>query len=150
MIKRLWPILPLLAAAAGPARAEQGALPTWLAGCWEQVSGERWVEECWMKPRGDIMLGAGRAGRGDTLGEWEATQIGRGEDGMLTFWASPAGAPRTAFTLHLQAPNEVIFVNPAHDYPQRIRYWRDGELLKAEVALADGSKAVGFTYRRAR
>ncbi|MCA1662513.1 MAG: DUF6265 family protein [Novosphingobium sp.] len=94
----------LLAVAAGslaalgalPARAEQGSLPEWLAGCWEQRDGERWVEECWMAPRGDIMLGAGRSGRGNALTGWEAMQIGRGDDGMLTFWASPKGAPRVA------------------------------------------------------
>ena len=103
-----------------------------------------------MKPRGEIMLGAGRAGRGDTLGEWEATQIGRGEDGMLTFWASSKGAARTAFPLQAQSPGSVTFLNREHDYPQRVRYWREGELLKAEIALADGSKAVGFTYQRAK
>ena len=139
-----------LLAGTGPAWAEQGSLPTWLAGCWEQVSGESWVEECWMAPRGDIMLGSGRAGRGDSLGEWEATQIGRAEDGMLTFWASPQGAGRTAFTLQVQSSDSVTFVNAAHDYPQRVRYWRDGDLMKAEVAMADGSKAIGFAYRRVR
>jgi hypothetical protein len=126
--------------------AEQGSLPTWLAGCWKQVEGERWVEECWMAPRGDIMLGAGRAGRGDALTNWEAMQIGRNSEGILTFWASPDGAPRVAFTLQAQSPEQVTFVNRAHDYPQRVRYWRDGRLLRAEVAKADGSDAQGFTF----
>jgi len=136
----------LFAATAAPASAEQGSLPAWLTGCWEQVEGERWVEECWMEPRGDIMLGAGRSGRGEALAVWEAMQIGRGEDGMLTFWASPEGAPRVAFEMQAQGPNDVTFVNRAHDYPQRVRYWRDGRLLKAEIAMADGSRAVGFSF----
>ena len=139
----------LFAAAAAPASAEQGSLPAWLSGCWEQVEGERWVEECWMGPRGDIMLGAGRSGRGPALSVWEAMQIGRGEDGMLTFWASPDGAPRVAFTMQAQGPNDVTFLNRAHDYPQRVRYWREGDLLKAEIAMADGSRPVGFTFARA-
>lgn len=128
------------------ANAEQGSLPAWMAGCWKQVEGERWVEECWMAPRGDIMLGAGRSGRGDKLSNWEAMQIGRDPDGMLTFWASPNGAPRVAFTLQTQSPGSVTFVNRAHDYPQRVRYWRDGRLLRAEVAKADGSDAQGFAF----
>ena len=137
-------------AAPGAAAADADSpLPGWMAGCWEQVAGERWVEECWMQPRGGIMLGAGRSGRGERLGEWEATQIVREADGGVAFWASPKGAPRVAFALHEQGAQSVTFVNPAHDFPQRVRYWREGELLKAEVALADGSKAIGFTYRRA-
>jgi len=136
-------------AAAAPASAEQGSLPTWLSGCWEQVEGERWVEECWMEPRADIMLGAGRSGRGEALSVWEAMQIGRGEDGMLTFWASPEGAPRVAFTLQAQGPRDVTFLNRAHDYPQRVRYWRDGERLRGEIAMADGSRAVSFSFIRA-
>ena len=137
----------LALAPLAPVSAEQGSLPAWLAGCGKQVEGERWVEECWMAPRADIMLGAGRSGRGDKLGNWEAMQIGRDDaDGMLTFWASPNGAPRVAFTLQAQGPTDVTFLNRAHDYPQRVRYWRDGRLLRAEVAKADGSDPQSFTF----
>ena len=44
----------------------------------------------------------------------------------------------------------VTFVNTANDYPQRIRYWREGPLLKAEIALEDGSRARTWTYKRGR
>ena len=135
--------------AAASAHAEQGSLPAWLTGCWEQTDGERWVEDCWMGPRGDIMLGAGRSGRGEQLAVWESMQIGRGEDGMLTFWASPEGAPRVAFAVQAQGPRDVTFLNRAHDYPQRVRYWRDGDRLRAEIAMADGSRAVSFSFVRA-
>jgi hypothetical protein len=147
MNKLLW-ILPLAFVAAGPAQAEPAALPGWLVGCWEQVEGDKWTDECWTTPRGGIQIGSGRSGRGEKLNSWESMQIERGEDGGLTFYGSPGGAPRVAFPLVSQAAQEVVFANPAHDYPQRIRYWRDGELLRAEIALADGSKAVGLTYRR--
>jgi hypothetical protein len=42
----------------------------------------------------------------------------------------------------------VTFVNAVHDYPQRIRYWREGEEMFAEISLADGSKPVRWRYRR--
>jgi hypothetical protein len=42
---------------------------------------------------------------------------------------------------------EIIFVNPAHDYPQRIRYWQDGRRLNAEISLKDGSRAMRWLYR---
>jgi hypothetical protein len=41
----------------------------------------------------------------------------------------------------------IEFANPAHDYPQRIKYWRDGATLKAEVSLIDGSDAMQWSYR---
>lgn len=143
----------IFAVAAAPlvlSAAPAADLPGWMTGCWEQVEGDRWVDECWTRPRGGILIGSGRSGKGEALKSWEAMQIVRGPDGKLTFWASPQGGARVAFPLVSQRVSEVVFANPAHDYPQRIRYWREGELLKAETALADGSKAVGFTYRRDR
>jgi hypothetical protein len=41
-----------------------------------------------------------------------------------------------------------VFANPAHDYPQRIRYWLEGNALNAEISRIDGSKTVRWTYRR--
>ena len=37
--------------------------------------------------------------------------------------------------------------NPAHDYPQRIRYWRQGKLLMAEFSKLDGSQTERWNYR---
>lgn len=42
----------------------------------------------------------------------------------------------------------IEFANPAHDYPQRIRYWREGNRLKARISLMDGSKAEDWDYGR--
>ena len=136
----------ILLLATGAAGAP--AMPAWMAGCWEQASGDRWTEECWMPPRGGIMLGAGRSGQGDVLKEWESTQISASADGKLTYWGSPGGAARVPFAMVSQSPGEIVFANPAHDYPQRIRYWKDGEMLGAEISLADGTKSVRWSYRR--
>lgn len=135
----------LLLTGAAPPSAE---LPGWLAGCWEQVDGEKWADECWTRPRGGILIGSGRSGHGATLKSWEAMQIVSASDGKVTFWASPNGAARVGFPLVSQGASEIVFANPAHDYPQRVRYWREGELLKAEIALADGSKAIVYTFKR--
>jgi hypothetical protein len=139
---------------AVPAGAQD--MPTWMAGCWEMraetAEGERWADECWMSPSGGIMLGASRSGRGEGIDSWEATQIklestdaSDSEAVQMTFWASPNGAGRTPFTLAASELPGVTFVNLANDYPQRIRYWRDGELLKAEISLADGSNPMRWT-----
>jgi len=146
-------LIAALLAAPVAAAEETPPLPGWMAGCWEQVEGERWTEECWTAPRAGTMLGSSRSGRGDTLIEWETMQILPGDAASgpgPVFWGSPRGAARTAFAWRPDAGPGIAFVNAAHDYPQRIRYWREGENLIAEIALADGSKPRRWTYRPRR
>ena len=144
----MWQIL--AAVLAGDARPV--ALPDWMAGCWEHRSQDRWTEECWTVPRGGIMLGNGRSGTGGVLDSWEVMQIELVETDdpvidPLTFYGAPKGQNRTAFSWDRssKAPG-ITFVNAGHDYPQRIRYWRDGKDLVAEVSLAGGSKAQRWRY----
>ena len=134
-------IIAALAAAAEP-------MPEFLTGCWEEVEGSRWTEECWMEPRAQVMLGATREGDGDRLTMWEFARIAPDAQGKLTFYASPRGAPASAFPRASSGKNHVEFASPAHDYPQRIRYERKGERLDATISLLDGSKAVRWSYRR--
>jgi hypothetical protein len=70
--------------------------------------------------------------------------------GRLVFHAKPQGQAPTDFfsTSRDYAPPTLEFVNEKHDYPQRIRYWREGALLMAEIAMADGSKPERWTYHR--
>lgn len=131
-----------------PAQAQQTPLPGWMAGCWEETKGNNWTEECWTAPRAGSMLGSGRSVRGDQLRNWEVMQILADRDGKIAFWGAPQAANRTPFAMVSQTEREIVFANPAHDYPQRIRYWREGDVLNAETALADGSKAARWTYRR--
>jgi hypothetical protein len=63
-----------LVGAAPPAVPDVNDLG-WMAGCWEQRDGDRWTEECWTAPRGGLMLGGSRAGRGDSISEWESLRI---------------------------------------------------------------------------
>ncbi len=103
-----------------------------------------------MSPRGGIMLGAGRSGVGETLREWEATEILVDPDGTLAYWASPDGGARVRFPMVSQGPHEIVFANPAHDYPQRIRYWMEGDTLNAEISAIGGDRARRWTYQRTR
>ena len=130
------------------------ALPDWMAGCWVQEQGERWTDECWTTPRGGVMLGSGRSGRGEQIASFEVMQIvlspaPDGQAAGMAFWGAPGGEGRTSFAWQPSAEPGVTFVNAAHDYPQRIRYWREGKLLMAETSLADGSNANRWSYRRA-
>jgi len=149
MIAPMTIVIAAIAGGTAVARPEPGSsAPAWMAGCWEQVSGEHWTEECWMGPRGGVMLGAGRSGVGEKLREWEASEIIAGPDGKLAYWASPQGGARVSFPMVSQGPHEIVFANPAHDYPQRIRYWMEGEALNAEISMIGGDRPRRWTYRR--
>lgn len=133
--------------------ATEPKLPDWMAGCWESRTGERWTEECWTIPRAGMMMGSGRSGTGGLLDSWEVMQIETVETDdpaidPLTFYGAPKGQNRTAFAWVPGSEPGLTFVNAGHDYPQRIRYWREGEALVAETSLMDGSKAVRWRYRR--
>ena len=141
----------LMTAAALAAGAPAPSLPQWMAGCWETHDKTVWVEECWSKPRAGIMLGSGRSGTGERLFNWEVMQIIRvdTEDPaipQMTFYGAPGGKNRTPFTWIVSKDEGVTFVNAQHDYPQRIRYWREGRELVAEISLMDGSKAQRWRY----
>jgi hypothetical protein len=129
-------------------------LPAWMAGCWEMRDGERWAEECWTIPRGGMMLGSGRTGTGDRVESWENMRIALAEpdpDGTtigMAFVAAPGGAGWTTFGWRPGEDDGVTFYNAGNDYPQRVRYWREGELLKAEISLGDGSQATRWTFSR--
>jgi hypothetical protein len=109
--------------------------------------GANWSDEVWMDPRGGIMLGVARSGFGPDLQSWEVSQIKLKPDGTISFFAQPHGKDPTEFPLVLISEQSIEFANPAHDYPQRIRYWRQGKLLMAEISRMDGSDAVRWNYR---
>ena len=131
--------------------AEAAALPmpAFLAGCWEQrTEAGRWTEECWTDTRGGLMIGSGRDGQGDTVRHWEWMRIERGADGSVTFFGSPKGAAAVGFKATEGDGKSITFVNPSHDYPQRVRYIVTDNGLDAEVSLANGSNPNRWSYRR--
>jgi hypothetical protein len=124
-------------------------MPAFLSGCWEQNRDDgRWTEECWTDPRGGLMIGSGRDGKGDQVRHWEWMRIERGPDGAVTFYGSPKGAPAVGFKAVEADGKSITFVNPTHDYPQRVRYITTKVGLDAEVSLADGRKLERWSYRR--
>jgi hypothetical protein len=151
-------LLPVLAlAGAGGAGAQSGgAAPrigqvAWLAGCWEQVDGRRTVDEQWTRPRGGLMLGAGRTLDGDFLVEFEQVRIFE-RRGRLVYGARPSGQDPAEFESILVSDSAVTFENLGHDFPQRVMYRRVG--MDSLVGRVEGRRAgrirgVDFPYRRA-
>ena len=120
----------------------------WMSGRWEAVSGARWTEESWSAPRGGVLMGYSRSGRGEDLREFEFLRIQAGADGALAYWASPGGRSPVAFRLVSRSGTEAVFENPQHDFPQRIRYVRQGDTLTATISAIDGSNAMSWSFAR--
>ena len=139
--------------AAMPASAADIADLEWLAGTWKTESkGEaaRWTEERWSPPRGGTMLGTGLSGRGGKALSYEFMRIAVDDKGEIAFWGSPQGATPVPFRLESMTESEAVFVNPAHDYPERIVYRVTGRGMTATTSLADGSNAQSWKYKRIR
>jgi len=135
----------LMAAALAVETPPQPNLPSWMSGCWEQRDGESWVEECWTGVRAGQMMGSSRTGKGDVLQWYEHSRI-TSDGGVTTYCALPKGQSGGCFNASKVGENEIVFENEAHDFPQRIRYWREGRDLLAEISLKDGSKAQRWRY----
>jgi hypothetical protein len=139
----------LLCATAAPAQTAVTQL-AWLAGCWRLDDRGRVVEEQWTRPLGGIMLMAGRTVRGDTLVEFEQVRLFP-RDGRLVYAAAPSGQTPAEFISTVVSDSAVTFENPAHDFPQRVRYRRaGGDSLVARVeGLRRGVlRGIDFAYQR--
>ncbi len=121
----------------------------WLAGCWQLEKDGVRIDEQWMAPAGGLMLGIVRTVRNGAVVAHEHLLL-RAEDGGIVLTASPFGQATTSFRLVAQAPGEVAFANPAHDFPQRISYRKtaDGKLVARVEGLVDGKlEGLDFPYR---
>ncbi len=121
-----------------------------MKGCWERRAGTRIVEEQWMSPRGGTMLGISRTVRGDTLIEYEYVRVFE-RNGRLVYAAQPARQQPAEFESTSIEANAIVFANPAHDFPQRIRYRLAGDSLFARIegTMNGQERGVDFRYARA-
>lgn len=139
------------AAASGPAAGKGRAgidRAAWLAGAWLAKTGEEWTEERWAPPRGGVMLGTSLAGKGGVASSFEFMRITADPGGGLTFWGAPGGKPAVPFRAAGGGAGLLVFENPAHDYPTRISYRRDGDILVATVSGPGGANPMTWRYKR--
>ena len=139
----MWMMMAAVLAAEAPAPA----LPAWMAGCWEQITGESWAEECWTGPRAGLMMGSSRTGKAEALEFYEHMRITTGAEGT-SFCALPKGQAGGCFKASNSTAAGIIFENPGHDYPTRIAYRREGDELIAEISGPNGSNPQNWRYRR--
>ncbi len=140
----------LQGAEADPARRGVKSLG-WLAGAWTLERNGRTVLEEWMPPAGGTMLGMSRTVAGARTVEYEFLILREDAAGDILYVAKPSRQPEASFKLVKAGEREVVFENPAHDFPQRISYTLkpDGTLLAAIEGTRNGqARRVEFPYRR--
>ena len=125
----------------------------WIAGCWASDDGKERVEENWMKPSGQSMIGMSRTVAGGKTVFTEYIQI-RESNGQLAYIVSLGLAAKpVVFKLVKSSDNEATFENPEHDFPQRIIYRRestDSLFARIEGQEKGVNKGIDFRYRRTR
>lgn len=127
----------------------------WLAGCWEAASadGQDAAEEQWMAPRGGLMVGMSRSIRGGEALGYELATIRADAEGRLIYHAEPSGQTPTDFPARSVESGRLEFVNPDHDFPQKIVYVQmDKNFVHAVVfsKADDADPAFLIPYRRTK
>src|SRR5262245_23156026 len=115
-------------AAAPPTVKDVG----WISGCWEYTRNTRHVAEHWLPVEGDTMIGVSRTVNAGKTTEWEFLMIRSGPKG-IDYVAKPSGQAEATFTAAAATATEVVFENPAHDFPKKIGYKRSGDALTAWI-----------------
>jgi hypothetical protein len=132
---------------ACPAPAGEPPDLRWLAGAWCHAEAGRSIEEHWLVERGGLMLGVNRTiGQSGAAFEFLRIEL---KPGAVRYIAQPGGAPPVAFALVAADTRRIVFANPAHDFPKRVQYWRNGDVLHARVDDGtDAGAAEEFTWKR--
>ncbi len=141
-------LLPLLLQAAPVSQPAAGLFAlSWLAGCWRFETASRVVDEQWMAPAGDGMLGMSRTVAAGRIAEHEYMQI-RVQEGRLVYIAQPSSQTRTTFTAVSATEREAVFENLAHDFPQRVIYRKGegGATLQARIEGMRGGQLRGVDF----
>lgn len=122
----------------------------WLAGHWCGGSAERKIDEVWLPEAGGALLGMSRTVRGERTESFEFMRlVPAGKDAGLH--VQPNGVAPTLFALTGHGEGWLVLENPAHDFPNRIEYRRDGAGLRASIAGPgrDGETLeIPFAYQR--
>jgi hypothetical protein len=119
----------------------------WLAGSWCRSSGDLSSEEHWMRNAGGVMLGMSRTiTRRGTEFEFVRIEI---TPNAARYIAMPSGQPQASFELTQAGERSATFANPSHDFPKRIRYWREDQRLFARIdGGSDTAGARTFSWTR--
>ncbi len=138
--------LQLFAAVSFAAEPASIANLSFMSGCWEVKEGPMFTEEQWSKPAGDTMLGLSRTLKTGKTVFSEFMRIEKTPDGFAYRARILPGQPGTLFKMIRSTETEVVFENPAHDFPQRILYRKTEGGLFARIEGIDKGKPRGVDF----
>jgi len=130
--------LPALVSADGTSSSDFD----WLEGCW--MTPDNRAQEVWVIDDKQSLVGFAVSIKDSKLGSYELLSIKQDEDGSWVYTAHPSGQKPASFRAEEMAESSVVFANPDHDFPQEIRYLRDGERLTATISMLGGADSVSF------
>jgi len=151
-MKTAYALALLFAAVPAVSRAQSNDVDSvsWISGCWIAVQGSTEIEEQWMQPKGDTVIGMSRTVRGSRTTGYEYLMVRPGTD-RLIYSAVPSGQVATDFVA--TAVSNALFrvENPDHDFPQKIEYVAvSDDSLRARVYgnVSDTEPSFVLNYTR--
>lgn len=120
---------------------------SWMEGHWRSEADGRVSEEIWTNGEGGLYLGVNRSLRNGQASGFEYLRI-INTDERTAYCAQPGGGEAVCFDQVESTEHAVTFENPDHDFPQRIRYVRDGDRLTATISDLLGEQAFSFGWER--
>jgi len=123
-----------------------------MTGCWRGPAGQgATLEEYYTAPAANLMLGVSRYVREGTVTDYEFTSIEQ-RDSDLVLTPRPKDQTSASFRLRRLTEGEVVWANPAHDFPQVIGYRRvapDSLVARIEGPGPQGTRAMEWRMARA-
>lgn len=110
---------------------------SWLSGCWHNQDGT--MREVWSEGFDGLLFGYSVTQKQGKVTFFEALRIERREADHV-YIAAPNGTGITEFVLTDTGEHAAVFENPAHDFPQRLHYQRNGDQLTIDVSTLDLSR----------
>ncbi len=120
---------------------------SWMAGYWLDCSGGREASETWSDPRAGLSVGHAVTVSPDGVG-FEVAHIGPTPQGFA-YVAQPGGAPPTVFVVVETGPRRAVFANPENDFPSRVIYEREGDVLSARIEgeVEGQARSMSWTFK---
>jgi hypothetical protein len=119
----------------------------WIAGCWQSEDGA--TREVWRAAADTHLFGHSVSTKGGEVSFFEHLRIAKNQDaGGYTLSAYPSGVGPSDFASASVDEHHISFENPAHDYPQKITYTREGNRMTGIISLVDGTNSNVWNYVR--
>lgn len=134
------------------AAAQLAATPAtdlnWLGGYWLSCDGGREVAEYWSDARGGVLFNTTVNLNGDRVSSERTVMMA--VEGRLSFVYEPTGA-NVVFPMISLEGQRAVFENPDNDFPQRVIYSRQGDVLTGRIeGTIDGqAQSMEWTYQAA-